>query len=859
MIIIGDKRTYERREILAVGVLLHDIGKLVQRASDHPTDKTHSKFGEEWMSENELLRPFALFAGFHHDHEDSRDMPLMGIARLADWISAGERHWEEEEKEEGRWNWSTKLLSPFCKIGYRPEDSSFKAYYQEIVQQSDDNLFHILKPHTEEQTGVGRGDQKVVLRSVYKCILEAFEADLRSFGKEISVNNLLFLLEKYTSTVPSYMREIKDNPWKNPDISLYDHSRMSAAIALCLYDYCAHKWGHDETAWDRECILAGTAGNDTPVPGIMREETFLLAEVDLSGIQDFIYNITSKKAARSLRGRSFYLEMVVEDICMEVLRRLGLERFNIIFSGGGRAQLLLPNLEEVKECLTEVEKEANLFLQSKTGGLLSVNITHLSLPGENMVIRSDVEKESPLHKVMRELGREKRERKYTRLSRYLAEGVLEVGPFKAGSEECGMCHVETDIVEVIDEYSEEGREFIVCPFCRSLVELGGRLKSSGVIYLFAKDSIEKPSFFVELPFSLLGLEKPKGRTKVAFLLGDRWNVNKHEGPEYVGFAYPSYRLSRKGKEKEFITLEDMAREGLGAERIGVLRMDVDDLGYVLGAGVWKEEFSFTRYAVLSRMLNQFFREILPSVTSGRWGNGFFDMLDYSETENGNRERALEIIYAGGDDLFIVGAWNDVLDAAFDIYSAFKSITCNNPNVHISGGLAIHCHDYPVYFLAEMSKSEEDKAKEVVGKGSFSVWGVADKWERYEMVRDKLLRPLLTLETKEGRVKVIDAAKEKEKHEEGMARYKVELEFPRGFLRELAAIFKEAASKDGRFLVYNLCYLLARARERLGRDKGEDWIDRWKSLERALLEVRQKSDFRLICNLLGWADLMSRGG
>ena len=41
---------------------------------------------------------------------------------------------------------------------------------------------------------------------------------------------------------------------------------------------------------------------------------------DLSGIQRFLYNISSKKAAVSLKGRSFYLRQLMGNVCSEIKR-----------------------------------------------------------------------------------------------------------------------------------------------------------------------------------------------------------------------------------------------------------------------------------------------------------------------------------------------------------------------------------------------------------------------------------------------------------------------------------------------------------------------------------------------------------
>ena len=39
---------------------------------------------------------------------------------------------------------------------------------------------------------------------------------------------------------------------------------------------------------------------------------------DLSGIQKFLYNISSKKAAVSLKGRSYYLQQYMDNVCSKI-------------------------------------------------------------------------------------------------------------------------------------------------------------------------------------------------------------------------------------------------------------------------------------------------------------------------------------------------------------------------------------------------------------------------------------------------------------------------------------------------------------------------------------------------------------
>ncbi|MFR8246880.1 MAG: Cas10/Cmr2 second palm domain-containing protein [Roseburia sp.] len=66
---------------------------------------------------------------------------------------------------------------------------------------------------------------------------------------------------------------------------------------------------------------------------------------------------------------------------------------------------------------------------------------------------------------------------------------------------------------------------------------------------------------------------------------------------------------------------------------------------------------------MSRQLSLFFKcyinEILRKGTADNFG--------------GSGERKAVIVYSGGDDVFLAGAWNDVIAACMDIRNALKRI------------------------------------------------------------------------------------------------------------------------------------------------------------------------------------------
>lgn len=85
----------------------------------------------------------------------------------------------------------------------------------------------------------------------------------------------------------------------------------------------------------------------------------MLYSIDISGIQDFIYTISTDKALKNLRARSFYIELTMEHIIDELLTTLSLSRANLLYCGGGYAYVILSNTKKTIQMITDIEKEIN--------------------------------------------------------------------------------------------------------------------------------------------------------------------------------------------------------------------------------------------------------------------------------------------------------------------------------------------------------------------------------------------------------------------------------------------------------------------------------------------------------------------
>ena len=107
-------------------------------------------------------------------------------------------------------------------------------------------------------------------------LLKRMEEALEKVPKdEDHLEFLLDTLERYGSGIAAA-----------DDISEYDYRKMTAAVAACVSEYL----GEPKES----------------------ENAFLLYTADFSGIQKFIYTVSTTNALKALRSRSFFLELAME-------------------------------------------------------------------------------------------------------------------------------------------------------------------------------------------------------------------------------------------------------------------------------------------------------------------------------------------------------------------------------------------------------------------------------------------------------------------------------------------------------------------------------------------------------------------
>lgn len=156
-----------------------------------------------------------------------------------------------------------------------------------------------------------------------------------------------------------------------------------------------------------------------------------------------------------------------------------------------------------------------------------------------------------------------------------------------------------------------------------------------------------------------------------------------------------------------LTFEEIANQATGDKRLAVLKADVDDMGWRLG-DIAKADPSYGKLKAFSGSLHSFFIEDLWRMLSEDW-------------------QSIYTIYAGGDDLLLVGPWNVILDFAGEFNARFEEGPGAEYDLTMSAGIAFTPHRTPIRHAVEQAEKLLVSAKGQEGKGRCATLDTIWKW------------------------------------------------------------------------------------------------------------------------------------
>lgn len=533
--------------------------------------------------------------------------------------------------------------------------------------------------------------------------------DLLAEGLHIEFSALLCtamrLLERHTWCLPS------DTQRDVPDISLYDHLRTTAAIAASLYQV------HDANR-SEEAIKDDST------------ERFRILVGDLSGIQRYIFDLEAATAggiAKRLRARSFSLSMLSEIACQILLDSFHLPPCNVILSSGGKFYILLPELPDTAERIERHRSAFNQWCMDNFNGILYINLASVTCTGKQLGTSfGDL-----MHELARLLGQAKAQplRSVLQHNGTWNEDAF-LGQRNVTGQVCDSCRRLAGV---------QRQDAILCEHCNDDLEMG-RLLAQAKYIAFYQNPDAGAFTLLDRSFDILdSLNSPRIRqANLLFRLRPGPAEHAERGypilyrplANYVPRAdrntcaecpeEPSCTLSAEDRPQpgQTLLLNCLAARSTGRQMLGILKADVDHLGKLFTFGLPKDNISMSRIATLSRMFEHFFSARLHALLE-------------------NDFPFVYTVFSGGDDLFLIGPWDTMLNFTHKLHNEFTVFAARNPDVHLSAGLSFESDHVPILKahadaeeLLEISKNIPAPL-ESLSRNQFTVFNCIMKWHRVE--------------------------------------------------------------------------------------------------------------------------------
>ncbi|MCX5977787.1 MAG: type III-A CRISPR-associated protein Cas10/Csm1 [Coprothermobacterota bacterium] len=673
--------------------LLHDLGKFLQRGDPsgslritgkHP--EVSRRFIQAKSSIFEPATDIPLLLELVQRHHESPTFPeelrvqgaspevrpLAMLISTADNYSSAER---EDSELRGRNFRTVPLSSVFARLQLQALLPTPRAYRLQPLDP--------LHAFPEDFRELGEGEMNSQLRRFGEEFLN-LETTVDRQNEEVLYTHLMALLQRWTWCIPSDTQE------EVPDVSLYDHLRTTSAIAACLYRF--HQVGDD---FREDSIRDG------------ERSKFRLVVGDLSGIQRYLFQISRIGAggvAKRLRARSLLLSALTEAISHQLVQRFSLPISCILMASGGKFYVLVPNIEGSEEAVVEIAAQTNRAFLERFQGQLSLNLAQVAFSGRAFSSFGDVfqacaqklakQKLAPLHDVLSENGA------------WLSESFRI--PEEMGDAEgiCQCCHARKG------EEDEKGVR--ICSSCRDDARMGGILANARYL---AFHHGATPFAYRDVAFALTGdvqltvWREPPPSSLPAYLVV-QLNDSKLEGvpqhpalfryvTNFIPLAHGDERVDCIGCEEECplpgnpLYFDCLANRAGGRKYLGYLKADVDRLGSLFAWGLRgddKDRSSVSRIATLSRMLDLFFSGWVEQLLRTRFSYCY-------------------AVYSGGDDLFLIGPWDEITGFAEYIQKEFHRFSNDNANLTLSAGIALAKARTPLSRAVALADEALEEAKE----------------------------------------------------------------------------------------------------------------------------------------------------
>lgn len=414
---------------------------------------------------------------------------------------------------------------------------------------------------------------------------------------------------------------------------------------------------------------------------------------DISGIQGFLFALPEEEGgqARMLRARSFFLQILTESLAFRVQRALGLPRDSLLFCAAGRFAIeASDDLVDAAASLDQERAEVERWLARNTAGEITFA---LGWSTESSAAATPAQRyESAL----------------------LALQRSKLRPWSASAVDGEWWRPDRLVLDAVDRHAED----------KTFRLLGEALP--GAARLVLREAVDDAlatngaTPAVGLPGLRATLEGPGRHGPPPLLSADLRVAAWAPGPASPDtIRRPLARHVPKKPDGSPVLFEELVRAARGAPYLGWLKMDADSLGAAIADRLASAK-DLGELARFSNELDDFFAiELTALLEQPKWASTY-------------------TVFAGGDDLLLVGPWDRMLDLAGEVQRRFAN-RFGDAGLTISGGLAVVRYRYPTRRAAAQVEAllERAKAEPAAGatapKDQFAALGQVWKWKEHAAI------------------------------------------------------------------------------------------------------------------------------
>ena len=704
---------------VAFAALIHDIGKFLQRtkvksASDENKQlycpetqygwtHIHSAYTAEAIDELEKMFPTILgddvypfkamkernvddsllnAAACHHKPQTF----LQKVITVADRLSSAfeREEYEKYTKQQDSDNYITsRLTSFFEQLDKESVSQTDTKHTYPLYPLSASSCFSQLKT-TLSETEAAKEYEK--LWGMFKDGLKQIpEESKRNWPQWLDHFDTLWLT--YTHSIPSATAFVSNKATYGTisNVSLYDHSKSTAALATALWRYYVQSNLTEEELFKHV---------DTD-----EDEPFLLIQGDISGIQDFIFSQgseTQDHAAKILRGRSFFISLFSECAALKILETLGLPSTSQIINAAGHFMIVAPNTKDVIEKLQEIKKEIETWFYNELYAVSNIAIAWKSAGKKDFTSRNFEILQKELH-----LSLEKAKMSQFDLCKNTYSPV-----FYDFVEHC------SEVCEYDGRFPVDGNKK-TCSLCSDIKNIGDGLAKNN--YIIISKKVENGlntkifGYKIQLSNTLPRLELDK--------CSRVWDISLPKDEKQILFnGYARRNINAfipKDEEGRVLDFEKISQKSEGKNAIMTLKGDIDNLGFMFQERI--KHKTFASYAGISRLINTFFTVVVPSLCI-------------------KKHNDIYTIFAGGDDFFFVAPWDKQIEFLKDIKEKFDDYVCNN--LTFSVGMVMSDAKTPVRILADLTEAQLEDGKTLPDKDGVCCFNISVKFDKFLQLYQK---------------------------------------------------------------------------------------------------------------------------